>query len=190
MARFLFSLSTWSKYTRNRKERNLRRVAIIKPLFSNVFSKSQKTKKQGENRTNRHSRQRFSKENQKKLAPGVSQKAGKDAGRHITAGIKNAARQEIAQQERRPRKTGTKRAENKAGKQAERNRREEKQKEKNREERATTKKKSPAPIGTGDFRCLSSDVFQPEVIHRRSVRTSSGEWGEITQRRPSRRSWR
>ena len=117
MARFLFSLSTWSKYTQNREERNPRRVAIIKPLFSNVFSKSQKTKKQGENRTNRHSRQRFSKENQKKLAPGVSQKAGKDAGRHITAGIKNAARQEIAQQERRPRKTGTKRAENKAGKQ-------------------------------------------------------------------------
>ena len=37
-----------------------------------------------------------------------------------------------------------------------------------------------APIGTGDFRCLSSDVFQPEVIHRRSVRTSSGEWGGYT----------
>lgn len=154
LARFLFSLSTWSKYTQNREERNPRRVAIIKPLFSNVFSKSQKTKKQGENRTNRHSRQRFSKENQKKLAPGVSQKAGKDAGRHITAGIKNAARQEIAQQERRPRKTGTKRA----GKQSRQASREEqkrgKQKEKNREERATTKKKSPAPIGTGGFSML------------------------------------
>nr|DAM02934.1 MAG TPA: hypothetical protein [Caudoviricetes sp.] len=36
----MFSLSTWSKYTQNRKERNPRRVAIIKPLFSNVFSKS------------------------------------------------------------------------------------------------------------------------------------------------------
>uniref|UniRef100_UPI003FEF11B9 hypothetical protein n=1 Tax=Bifidobacterium adolescentis TaxID=1680 RepID=UPI003FEF11B9 len=154
MARFLFSLSTWSKYTQNRKERNPRRVAIIKPLFSNVFSKSQKTKKQGENRTNRHSRQRFSKENQKKLAPGVSQKAGKDAGRHITAGIKNAARQEIAQQERRPRKTGTKRAENKAGKQAERNRREEKTKREKQGRKSNDKKEIPRTNRYGGFSML------------------------------------